>query len=167
MNDSSMNERYEVIEALQELRGRHEVGTYGYERADHAIGMALSRGRKTSRYLMNDVLRDAGRVLRRRWESQEDKFVSLDADPEGNHDGVLSESLCSPAPSPLELLLVDELIRQIRVRLTDMPLAMAVFDGLLDGDSISEIATANKISLSYAKVLRTRVRTAAEFAILN
>lgn len=167
MTDSSMNERFEVIEALQELRERHEVGTYGHERADHAIGMALSRGRETSRYLMNDVLRDAGRVLRRRWAAEEGKFVSLDADPEGNHDGLLSESLYSTAPSPLELLLAEELIRQIRVRLGDEPLALAIFVGLLNGDSIAEIAAENHISVSYTKVLRTRVRDAAETSLLN
>lgn len=159
MSNSSLSERFDVVEELQKLRAHHEVGTYQHERADHAIDLALSPRRKVDAFFKDDLLRDSGRILRRKWASDQGKFMSFDVSPGGCEDVLLLEAILPLVPDPAESLLAGELAIQIRTCLSDSAPAMAVFDGLIRGDSIAELACQHEISVSYAKALRARIRT--------
>ncbi len=162
--------RESVIKSLQVITSRHSPGTYEYERADHAVELALSpdRAADSAPYLMRNVDRDARRTLKNK-TNPEVFFSSLEAGLKAkaeSDDAPMSvETVLPPAktPEPIDEVAAAELEGMVRTVVKDIPNGEDCLDAMLHNELPSD--TAARLGVPVHRIWRTRsdIRERAEF----
>jgi hypothetical protein len=171
---SNPDARESVIKALQVITGRYSPGHPEYERADHAVELALSPGRaaKSAPFLMRNVDRDARRTLKKQNENPGPVFLSsleaaLNKKPDGDAAPASVETVLPAAstPEPIDELIADELEGMVRKAIENVPNGDVCLDAMLDNESLGD--TAKRLGLPVHTVWRTRtvIRERAQFLL--
>jgi hypothetical protein len=165
MLDNTLDARFRAIQKLQTIRGQYPPGTYYFEVADRAIDLVLGPKRRIDSFLVSNALRDAGRIMRRRW-ANEPEFVSMDAplvsDDCSEDELTLHDRLASVWFTPEQATAALDFENVLMCRLGESTPAGLVFECVARRFSGEEMAHFAGISVAYAKKLRIIVRREAK-----
>lgn len=156
MFSPSWDARFRAVHTLQGLRGRHLPGSFRYEEIEHAIDLALNESRTANEFLVRNVLRDAERIRYRAAASH--PIVSLlsgenpdqsSLDPADRFEQLVDQE----DPESLATLL-QEVVLALQALPGNQEVIRRVFDGIVSGETSSEIANATEYSVSYISKTR-------------
>jgi DNA-directed RNA polymerase specialized sigma24 family protein len=169
-SDSSLDERFQAIPRLQTIRGRHRCGSERHERADHAITLALNRGRAGGEHLLRNLMRDSRRIRDRRRDWLRDiEVMNIDAidaaaaeeeRPPAEHETDLFNYYARATMTPEAVLLEKEFCAELEHRVRALG-ALPTLEGLVDGLTTKELAATTGVSVSTVKRSVAKIRTAA------
>ncbi|QQE89594.1 hypothetical protein [Azotobacter chroococcum] len=165
MYAQSLDVRFEAVRTLQGLLARHLPGSRRYEQVEHAIDLALNESRIADEYLVRNVLRDAQRIRDRfsnnhpclplvGGESADELNIS---DPGERFEQLVDQE------SPEQIAIADRTVCTMLKKVEGSPLIInRVFEGMVGGVTVSELATATGFSTSYLSKIRMALSASAK-----
>jgi hypothetical protein len=161
MHDHSMDVRFNAVLILQGMRTRHSSGSRRYEQIEYAIDLALNASRVADEYLVRNVLRDAERILDRFKKnhasvSLNDEVSEQDVDPAQQYEQLVDHE------SPEHVVTAQCLASAILSDVGSSEAVAQVWDGILNGETVAEIAVASGFSTSYVAKIRMALATSAK-----
>jgi hypothetical protein len=157
-----MDVRFNAVLILQGMRARHLPGSRRYEQIEYAIDLALNVTRVADEYLVRNVLRDAERILDRIKKNH--PTVSLndevaeqeDFEPEQQYEQLVDHE------SPENIATATCLASAILHDVGNSEATAQVWNGMLHGETVADIAAASGFSTSYVSKIRMALATSAK-----
>jgi len=161
MQEQSMDVRFNAVLILQGMRVRHSPGSRRYEQIEYAIDLALNASRVADEYLVRNVLRDAERILDRFKKnhasvSLNDEVSGQNVDPAQQYEQLVDHA------SPEHVVMAKFLASAILHDVGNSEAAAQVWNGMLNGETVAEIAVASGFSTSYVGKIRMALATSAK-----
>lgn len=160
MHDQSMGVRFDAVLILQGMRLRHTPGSRRYEQIEYAIDLALNTSRVADEYLVRNVLRDAERILDRFKKnhasiSLNNEAAEQDVDPAQQYQQLVDHE------SPERIVAVQCLASAILRASGNSEATAQVWHGMVNGETVAEIAATTGFSTSYVAKIRMALSACA------
>lgn len=163
MHDQAMDVRFDAVLILQGMRARHLPGSRRYEQIEYAIDLALNATRVADGYLVRNTLRDAERILDRIKKNH--PTVSLNDEVSEREDEFESERQYEQLidrESPEHIVTAKCLASAILHDVGNSDATTEVWNGMLHGETVPEIAAATGFSTSYVSKIRMVLAASAK-----
>lgn len=164
MYTQSLDVRFKAVHILQGLLARHQPGSRRYDQIEHAIDLALNESRIANDYLVRNALRDSQRILDRfscahpKTPLASEFTDDLDASDPGERFELLADY-----ESPEQLAIAHSVVRAMLKKIEGSPAIVSrVWEGMLSGETVAEIAEAAGFSTSYVSKIRMALATSAK-----